>query len=247
MPTCRLFTVICKKRISDSLLLHILSNTTDEAINCFTDQGSNIGDGTNDGFWQYNYVRYVNDLIVRIKSAKLADAFKTTVLGEAYFLRAHYYFSMVKRYGGIPIVKSVLTYTGDNLEQLQVPRDKEQDCYNFIASDLDSAALLLPKTNVIGRATKGAALAMKSRAMLYAGSSARYGTVQLDGILGIPASDANTYFQAAFDAAEAVIALNQYSLYNKSTDKVANFQGLFLDATSSNTEQILVRILPLRL
>jgi len=216
-----------------------LSNTTDEAINCFTDQGSNIGNGTNDGWWQYNYVRYVNDLIVRIKSAKLADAFKTTVLGEAYFLRAHYYFSMVKRYGGIPIVKSVLTYTGDNLAELQVPRDKEQDCYNFIASDLDSAALLLSKTNVKGRATKGAALALKSRAMLYAGSSARYGTVQLGGILGIPATEADAFFQLAYDAAEDVIGLNQYSLYTKSADKVVNFQNLFLDASTANTEQIL--------
>jgi hypothetical protein len=74
--------------------------------------------------------------------------------------------------------------------------------------------------------------------MLYAASIAKYGSVQLDGILGIPSSDANTYWQAAFDAAEDVIELNQYSLYNKSSDKVANFQNLFLDGTTGNTEQI---------
>jgi starch-binding outer membrane protein, SusD/RagB family len=216
-----------------------LSNTTDEAINCFTDQGSNIGDGTNDGAWQYNYVRYVNDLIVKIQPAKLANAFKTTVLGEAYFLRAYYYFTMVKRYGGVPIIKNVQNYTGDNLDELQVFRDKEQDVYDFIASDLDSAALLLPPSNGVGRATKGAAYALKSRAMLFAGSIARYGSLQLDGILGIPAADANKYFQSAYDAANAVIALNKYSLYNKSADKVANFQNLFLDKTTGNTEQIL--------
>jgi hypothetical protein len=215
-----------------------LSNTTDEAINCFTDQGSGIGDGTNDGWWQYNYVRYVNDLIAKVPKSKLSDVSKSTVLGEAYFIRAYYYFTMVKRYGGIPIVKKVLTYTGTNLAELQVTRNNEKEVYDFIASDLDSAVLLLPKTNIIGHATKGAALAYKSRAMLYAGSIAKYGSVQLGGVLGIPTADANTYWQAAYDAANAVIALNQYSLYNKSTDKVANFQGLFLDAGTSNTEQI---------
>ncbi len=215
-----------------------LSNTTDEAINCFSDQGSNIGDGTNDGWWQYNYVRYVNDLIAKLPSSKLSTISKNTALGEAYFIRAYYYFSMVKRYGGVPIVKKVLTYTGSNLEELRVTRNKEQEVYDFIASDLDSAALLLSKTNVIGHATKGAALALKSRAMLYAASIAKYGSIQLNGILGIPASDANKYWQAAFDAADAVITLNQYSLYNKSADKVENFQKLFLDGTSGNTEQI---------
>jgi hypothetical protein len=215
-----------------------LSNTTDEAINCFTDQGSNIGDGTNDGWWQYNYVRYVNDLIAKVPSSKLSDVSKATVLGEAYFIRGYYYFTMVKRYGGIPIVKKVLTYTGSNLDDLQVTRNKEQEVYDFIGSDLDSAALLLPKTNVIGRATKGAALALKSRAMLYAGSTAKYGSVQLGGVLGIPVSDANKYWQSAYDAAKAVIDLNLYSLYNKSADKVTNFQNLFLDGSTNNTEQI---------
>jgi hypothetical protein len=215
-----------------------LSNTTDEAINCFTDQGSNIGDGTNDGWWQYGNVRYVNDLIAKVPSSKVSDVSKATFLGEAYFIRAYYYFSMVKRHGGIPIIKKVLTYTGSNLNDLRVARNNEQEVYDFIASDLDSAALLLPKTNVIGRATKGAALALKSRAMLYAGSSAKYGSVQLGGILGIQASDANKYWQAAYDAAKAVIDLNVYSLYSKSADKVTNFQNLFLDATTGNTEQI---------
>ena len=215
------------------------SNNTDEAINCFNDQGSNIGGGSDDGWWQYGYVRYVNDLIGKIPSSKLSAVSKNTVLGEAYFIRGYYYFSMVKRYGGIPIVKQVLTYTGSNLEDLRVTRNKEQEVYDLIASDLDSAALLLNLTNVTGHANKGAAFALKSRAMLYAASSAKYGSVQLGGIIGIPASEANKYWQAAYVAADSVIALNKYSLYTKLTDKTANFQSLFLDATTSNTEQIL--------
>ena len=112
------------------------SNCTDEAINCGADQLNNVGNGTNDGWWHYDYVRYVNDLIERLPSSSLASGLKDKILGEAYFLRAYYYFSMVKRYGGIPIVKQVLNYTGDNLTELQLPRNTEKDCYDFIASDL---------------------------------------------------------------------------------------------------------------
>jgi starch-binding outer membrane protein, SusD/RagB family len=209
-----------------------LGNCTDESISNFGTQSQNIGDGTNAGAWSYSNVRYVNDLISKIPTSGISAVSKTTVLGEAYFIRAYYYFTMVKRYGGVPIVKQVLTYTGSNLASLQVPRNKEQEVYDFIASDLDSAALLLPATNVQGRATKGAAQALKSRAMLYAASSARYGTVQLNGILGIPATEAPKYYQAAYDAADAVISSGTYSLYTKYTDKVINFQNLFLDVNN---------------
>ena len=89
----------------------------------------------------------------------------------------------------------------------------------------------------LGRATKGAALALKSRVMLYAGSIAKYGTVELGGIVGIPALEAQRFFQAYFDAAEDVIDLQTYSLYDKHPDRVANFQSLFLD--DSNPERIL--------
>jgi starch-binding outer membrane protein, SusD/RagB family len=213
-----------------------LGNCTDEAITNNGNQVLNIGDGTNCGWWSYSNVRYVNDLLVKLPAATISVVSKTTITGEAYFLRGYYYFSMVKRYGGIPIVKKVLTYTGDNLAELQVPRNKEQEVYDFIASDLDSAAMLLPVTNQQGRATKGAALALKARAMLYAASSARYGTVQLGGILGIPATDASKYYQAAYDAANAIMTSGTYSLYSKYTDKATNFQNLFLDV--SNPESI---------
>lgn len=214
------------------------SNCTDEAFNCASDQLDNVGNGTNDGWWHYDYVRYVNDLIERIPSAPLAEGLRDQIKGEAHFLRAYYYFSMVKRYGGIPIVDKILNYTGDNLADLQLPRDTEEDCYDFIGKDLDTAALLLKGRNMdLGRATEGAALALKSRAMLYAGSIAKYGTVDLGGILGIASTEADRFFQAAYDAAEDVIGLGKYSLYNKSSDKVVNFQNLFLE--EGNSEAIL--------
>lgn len=216
-----------------------LSNNTDEAITCFGDERNGIGDGTWLPWWGYSNVRNVNDLMAKLPGSVVSDLTKKTLMGEAYFLRAYYYFAMVKRYGGVPIIKSVQNFDGSNLEELQVKRDNEKDVYDFIASDLDSAAMLLGPTNSQGRATKYAALALKSRAMLYAASSAKYGEVLLNGVLGIPAAQADAYWQAAYDAAKAVMDAHQYSLYEKNPDKTANFSSLFLD--KDNPEVILAR------
>ncbi len=67
--------------------------------------------------------------------------------------------------------------------------------YDFIAADLDDAVSKLPESSVKGHANKYAALALKSRAMLYAASSAKYADVQLDGLVGIPNEFANDYWQ----------------------------------------------------
>src|SRR5690606_32567234 len=144
--------------------------------------------------------------IEKLPEAALNDEKRQHLLGEAYFIRAYYYFAMVKRYGGVPIIKQVQYFTGDNIAELQVPRNTEAEVYDFIASDLDSAALLLDVTNARGRATRYAAFALKSRAMLYAASSAEYATVQLDGLVGIPASRAAEYWQAAYDAAWEILS-----------------------------------------
>ncbi|WP_353197119.1 RagB/SusD family nutrient uptake outer membrane protein [Parapedobacter defluvii] len=217
-----------------------LANNTDEAISCFNDERNGIGDGTWTQWWGYNHVRNVNDLMEHLPASSVGETAKQRLLGEAYFIRGYYYFAMVKRYGGVPIIRQVQYYTGNNLDELQVPRDKEEAVYDFIASDLDSAALLLDETNARGRATKYAALTLKSRAMLYAASEAKYGTVQLDGIVGIPASSADRFWKAAYDAAKEVISSSRYSLYERTPDdKAANFQRLFLD--EDNSEIILAR------
>jgi hypothetical protein len=219
---------------------NFFANHTDEAINNPSKELNSIGNGTWTQWWGYSNVRNVNDLMTKLPKSVLGQTKKKQVLGEAYFIRAYYYFAMVKRYGGVPIIKKVQNFTGDNFEELQVPRDKEEDVYDFIANDLDSAALLLAETNVAGRATKYTALALKSRAMLYAASEAKYGTVQLDGVIGVPAASAAKYWQKAYEAAKTVMSSGKYSLYNKfPTDKISNFQKLFLD--DDNPEVILAR------
>jgi hypothetical protein len=206
-----------------------------EAILNIADDKNSIGDGTWVSWWNYTAIRNVNHFIDQIQKSTFSEQKKNEWLGEAKYIRAHYYFGLVKRYGGVPIIKDVQNYTGDNLEALQVPRNTEKEVYDFIASDLDEAITLLPVTSIKERVNKYTAYALKSRAMLFAASIAKYGSVNLNGIVGIPAGDANHYYQLSFDAAKVIIDDNKYSLYNKDADKELNFEHLFLDPDNSET------------
>ena len=212
---------------------------TDEAITNFSAQAQNIGDGTNKQWWGYSEIRNINDFIAKLATSGIDENLKNSLRGEALFLRAYCYFALVERYGGVPIIKGVLNFTGDNLEELQVARNTEQEVYDFVAADLDEATSLLPTTNIAGRATRYTALALKSRAMLYAGSIAKYSSVQLDGLIGVPSSEANKYWQASFDAAKLIINSGAHSLYKKNLNKTNNFTELFLD--NNNPEAIFTK------
>lgn len=213
-----------------------LANYTDESLTNSAIERVGIPNGTQLPWWGYDNIRNVNDLIGKLPAANLSESKKNTLLGEAKFIRSFYYFGLVKRYGGVPIIKEVQNYTGDNIAELQVPRNTEKEVWDFIATELDEAVSALPETNVSGRATKSVALALKSRAMLYAASVAKYGSVMLDGLVGIPSSEANKYWQASYDAAKLLINSGQHSLYAKNPNKELNFKELFLD--TDNPEAI---------
>ena len=210
-----------------------LPNVSGEAMCSSSDDISTIGDGTWWGCWDYGKIRRVNYFLKNFPAYK--SNFQNTVLadawmGEAHFIRAYCYFAMVKRYGGVPILREPQEYVGD-IESLKVPRDTEKACYDFIAEDIDEAFRLLPDNEEIlgkGRATKYAALALKSRAMLYAGSIARYGTVDLNGLVGIDKALANDYFELAYKAVKELEKSKRFSLYRKNSDKEKNFAELFL-------------------
>lgn len=183
--------------------------------------------------WNYGAVRNINYFLQEFPNYQ--DQFTTeqanTWLGEAYFIRAYNYFAMVKRYGGVPIIDKVQNFPEQSLEELQVPRNTEQQVYDFIEQDLNKAIELLPETSVAkGRVNKNIAYALKSRAMLYAGSIAQFGTIQKEGLLGIPASDAQRYYQSSYEASKALEG--KYSLYNKYADKYENYCNVFLDEDS---------------
>lgn len=181
-------------------------------------------------YWPYSDIREINYFIENITtSATLSQNYTDTKLGEARFLRAFIYFEMVKRYGGVPLITKVQNES-DPKEELYPPRNTEKEVYDFIYSETSEILNFFPdtKTGVLGRVDKFTVLALQSRAMLYAASIAKFGAVQLDGLVGIPASNASTYYKRSYDASQTIIDAG-YELYNKSSDKVDNFIQLFLD------------------
>ncbi len=127
---------------------------------------------------------------------------------EARFLRAYQYVKLTTLYGAVPLVTSTLSIS----DARQLQRTPLSEVYDFIDAELTAIANVLPLsytgTNV-GRITKGAALALKARADLYAGR-----------------------YTAAADAAKAVTDLNFYKLYPE-------YKKLFSYSAENNTEVIL--------
>ncbi|GAA0562284.1 RagB/SusD family nutrient uptake outer membrane protein [Chitinophaga japonensis] len=199
------------------------------------------------GTWDYGYIRHLNLFIERATAAPaLSDSDKKRFLAEARFLRANYYFEMVKRMGGVPLILESLEYDfGGDPTYLQYPRAKESEIYDFVISEAEAIKNDLPADpGEKSRATRAAALAMECRAALYAGSIAKYGvnTPQVSlpgGEVGIPASMANGYYTKALQAAQEIISgsAGTYALYNRKPDLSDNFANIFLDK-NGNPESI---------
>ncbi|PUZ27791.1 Starch-binding associating with outer membrane [Chitinophaga costaii] len=195
-------------------------------------------------YWDYTYIRDLNQFIANDSSAlAIPAADRTRYMAEARFLRAAAYFEEVKRVGGVPIITNVLTYdySGDP-SYLQHPRNKESEVYDFVLNELEGIKDSLPaNADDKSRASKGAVLAMESRAALYAASIAKYGstkpaTLLPGGETGIPASMATAYYTKALKAAQELIAMNVYALYTKKSDNLAdNFASVFYDKSSPET------------
>jgi len=154
------------------------------------------------------------------------------------------YFQMLKRYGGIPLVNEVQDIDA-SLDELRVFRNSEQEVYDFIISEMDALAQILPSeygAEDKGRPTKWAAYALQSRAALYAASIAKYGEMQLNEVLGIPATDVTTYAQKSFDASQTIINNGIHELYEVLDDKALNFQNMMLDESDANKEVIMSEV-----
>jgi hypothetical protein len=214
-----------------------MSNWTWESFSSTAYSGSNHSSA-----WTnlYKAIRNVNAFLLEIASVDIPTERKNLYVAEARFIRAYYYFAMVKYFGGVPILLEPQVFSGNNLEELNLPRNKEEEVWDQIRDDLNFAAENLNTTSVYGRANKYVALALLSRAMLHAGSIAKFGTVQLDGLIGVPSAKANVYLQASYDASHAIIQSNRYSLFSKYADKAQNFQLLFYEL-QGNPEAILCK------
>lgn len=184
-------------------------------------------DGNAYSYWDYGYIRHLNLFIEKATESSLGA--KEQFIAEARFLRAFCYFEMVKRFGGVPLVIKSYGYTpGQPVEELQVPRATEEETYNFIASELDEILNILPADKNFRRATKWSALALKSRAMLYAASLAKYNNEMASPIvlpgseIGISAGKASEYYTASYNASVKIITeggfqlnANYFDVFNK--------------------------------
>jgi hypothetical protein len=189
------------------------------------------------GYFNLCKINYSIEKLEQLPNNLLSDEERNNRLGEMHFLRAFCYFEMVKRYGGVPIILEAQNPETTPEDELFPARNTEKEVYDQILSDTQTAFDLLPNRwdSQTGRASKWAAKALESRATLYAGSIARYGAVQLDGLVGISVSDANAYYQLSLNASQLIIAESGHSLFNQFTDPEENYTKLFQDETGNET------------
>jgi hypothetical protein len=159
----------------------MLASLTDEAsfthpgrnITTITESRSNPADpGWINGTlsWQNMYTR-IRACNVALENLKKATTFpKATVdrlNGEAKFMRAYYYHQLVRYFGGVPIVDK--SFSLADTEFLS-KRNTMKECIAFIEKECDESAALLTGNMAAGRASRAAALALKSRILIYAAS-----------------------------------------------------------------------------
>ncbi len=171
--------------------------------------------------WQANYVliRKANTLLARIDAVPTTDEkLKARLKAEARFLRAFGYAELAKAFGGVPLITTEQLVTDD----LSIPKSTFEEVIQFIAAECDAAAVDLltvyPDTD-LGRATKGAALGLKARMLLYYASP-----------LHNPSNENKRWADAA-KAAKAVMDLNVYEphpdYYRLFMDKAGNKEVIF--------------------
>lgn len=212
----------------------MLASISDEAL--FTHPGRGINtineslvSPDNQGWVSGNYswgnmygrIRASNIALQQLASPGFNDvAMQSKLQGEAHFLRAYYYQQLLRYYGGVPIITTPYEL-GE--ADYTATRNTFEETVNFIIQECDSASLLLDGKNMAkGRATKDAALALKSRVLLYAASdlhdipTAKAKSSVIAGytnpeLIGYVSGDRAERWRKAKDAARAVLNLQQYA------------------------------------
>jgi len=111
-----------------------------------------------------------NIILQKVPEMTISETVKNRVLGEAYFLRAHYYFILVRFFGDVPLTLKPV----EPVDDLRPSRTPKADVYKQIISDLNQAITLLPPKeqysgNDVGRASKGSATGMLAKVYLTLG------------------------------------------------------------------------------
>ena len=187
-----------------------------------------------------------NIFFERIDEVPFTDEERRACLkGEVRFIRVLEYTDLITRWGAMPLITKSFTLN-DVDEILTLKRATYKECVDFMADELTQAAQELPAAysgDNYGRATSVAALALKSRILLYAASPLMNENVKLEQV-GYTSPDPDRWKKAA-DAAQAAIdaaLAGGYALFNNYSDPSENYQNIFLDATSSNKEVLFARM-----
>ena len=234
-----LYEIMLSSMADETHFIHVYQ--TDKVVQARitpSDRGALDDNRFNHFDWSDNYtrIRQANTFLRRIDSTTFDTAWKQRMKGEAYFLRAYFYHNLLRMYGGVPLITKVY---GLN-EDYKVARNTFKETVDFIVANADSAAALLPVSYSaadVGRATKGAALALKARVLLYAASDLYNVNPSGQPETGYTGSqDRTALWRAAKDAAKAVMDLGVYSLFRpapaNAQEAAKNYGDLFLQQTS---------------
>ncbi len=169
--------------------------------------------------WTHSFtgIARANTVLSNIDAGTINSTLKARLKGEALFLRAYFYFNLVKNFGGVPLFEQAVLPT----DAANVKRTTIAQTYAFIEKDLKAAAALLPEKSAypasdLGRATKGAANGYLARVILYQ--------------LGTDNTNNHTW-QEVYDLTNTVIASTQYSLY-------PNYAAIHQDIGENSSESV---------
>lgn len=180
-------------------------------------------------------IRRANVFLSNVDRSPLSAGLKKKLKAETRFLRAWYYFQLVKVYGGVPLIGDVNYGIADNID---LPRSSYSDCVDYIVNECNAAAADLPDFDTqlqqdYGRATKGACMGLKSRMLLYAASPLFNGEgiaadAALKSIAGYANIDPERWNKAA-QAAKEIINSGTYVLREDNvTRRGYGFYSVFL-------------------
>ena len=184
----------------------------------------------NEGSYQYSWRECyigIRDASTFIRNIHVNKDFSTREIadyrGQARFLRAYYYWLLLRKYGPVPLLPNdgEMDYTAE-YGDLAIPRNSYDECANYIAEEMAIAAGELETTRTnsdINRATRGAALALRAKVLLYAASPLANGNTEMADLTDdkgnalISQEYDESKWATAAAAAKDVMDLDIYHLY----------------------------------
>lgn len=172
------------------------------------------------GFWQASYagINRVNNILTSVEGLEdMTEAEKTQTRGEALFIRAMHYYTLVMWYGGVPIIEDPAVGVGP---EAQVTRNTRQEVFDFIEADLEQASTLLPAARSNGRANKAAADALAARVYLEEGEYAK-ARDKATAVIGNTAYRLATNYADIFRTKNSIESIFELQFTTNSTNSLA--------------------------